>query len=342
MQRSAWAGVVVVAAACGSSREPAAPRAHTAPAAPGPLGAAVSAEAPIGPWLTATETGALRVQHPARWTCKDTSPAGRSFTVGARAECLLPIEFLSYQVFGCPDTVTHGTESERATYDDRGRLLTFGPRPDYQTTYTWDGDVPATRDGRPVKVTRDASSVRWDEEGIVTTYVLDAQQRPVEVKGLAHVTLTWAGDDLARADWHMAGLDDVHAAYVTCRGTTPAAALPAPAQVERIALGRYEGLDQTSLSVGDLVEALDREPWAQVRACYRAVLDRDATAHGDLVMTFTVGRTGKLQAPTVDGFDASLGACVRTAMATWTVPIPRVDGAPAEARFEFTLALSRS
>ncbi len=331
-----------MASACGGSKEPAAPLAHAGSATAPAANPWVTAEAPIGPWLTATETGALRVQHPARWTCSATAPTARAFTIGARTECLLPIEFLSYQVFGCPDTVGHGTDTERATYDARGRLLTFGPRPDYQATYTWDGDVPATRDGRPVKVTRDESSVRWDEEGIVTTYVLDAQQRPVEVKGLAQVTLTWAGDDLARADWHMAGLDDVHSEYVTCRGTTPAAALAAPAQVERIALGRYDGLDQTSLSVGDLVEALDREPWAQVRACYRTVLTRDATAHGDLVMTFTVGRTGKLQAPTVDGFDASLGACVRAAMATWTVPIPRVDGAPAEARFELTLALSRS
>ncbi len=30
------------------------------------------------------------------------------------------------------------------------------------------------------------------------------------------------------------------------------------------------------------------------------------------------------------------------AMATWTVPIPLVDGAPAEARFALTLVLSPS
>ena len=338
MKRGAWVGVVVMASACGGAKEPAAPLAQAAdPVPPG-----VTADAPIGPWLTATETGALRVRHPARWTCSETAPTGRTFTIGARAECLLPIEFLSYQVFGCPDTVTHGTDTERATYDARGRLLTFGPRPDYQTTYTWDGDVPVTRDGRKVTVTRDGATVRWDEEGIVTTYELDAQQRPIEVKGPAQVKLTWAGDDLASTDWHMAGLDDMHSDYVTCRGTTPAASLPAPAKVEKIALGPYEGFDQTSLSMGRLVDALDREPWAQVRACYRTVLARDAAAHGDLALTFTVGPEGRLLAASADGFDASLVACVRAAMATWTVPIPLVDGAPAEARFALTLVLSPS
>jgi hypothetical protein len=29
------------------------------------------------------------------------------------------------------------------------------------------------------------------------------------IKGMASVKLTWGGDDLASADWHMASLDDV-------------------------------------------------------------------------------------------------------------------------------------
>ena len=212
MQLDVRWGVLLVAA-CGVSKEPAAPVVGTAPS--------WTAELPSGPWLTVTDAGSLRVQHPARWTCSTAEPTGRVFKVGARTECLLPIEFITYQVFGCPDTVTHGSEVERATYDDRGRLLTYGPRPDYQTTYTWNGDVPATRNGAKITVTREPAEVRWVEDDIVTIYVLDAQQRPIETRGLLQQKLTWAGDDLASVDWHMTGLDDIRSEYVACRGAKP-------------------------------------------------------------------------------------------------------------------------
>lgn len=224
--------VVMFAAACGGSKEPAAPPATSVQTAPAtgttPPAMALPAELPSGPWLTVTDAGSLRVQHPARWTCSSTHPTGRVFTVGTRTECLLPIEFLTYQVFGCPDTITHGSEVERATYDDRGRLLTYGTRPDYQTTYTWNGDVPATRNGTKITVTRDGSEVRWDEDGIVMTYVLDAQQRPIGSRGMLEQKLTWVGDDLTVVDWHMTGLDDIRTEYVSCRAAKSAAASPRP------------------------------------------------------------------------------------------------------------------
>ena len=327
----------LVIVACGPSKPTATER--TAPVTPEkPATLEKPAAPPPGPWLTVTASGAVRVVHPGRWSCDG---GGRTFRVGARTDCILPIEFVaSYQVFGCPDVVTHGDETERATYDGRGRLLTYGPRPDYQTEYTYgDADVPLTRNGREVTVSRQGATVTWDEDHVVTKFTLDAQDRLVAVDGPAKQKLAWSGDDLAIVDWHMAGLDDVRDVYQTCSGAKPTPPVMEPTG-GTIRLVNYKGLDTSSLSVARVVDVLDVAPYADVRGCYRTVLDRDPTAAGKLVLAFTIGKAGRLVQATAQTFDPAFDRCLDAAMKKWTFPVPIADGKPTEVRFVFELEIS--
>ncbi len=177
-------------------------------------------ELPMGQWMTATTAGALLITTPARWSCDWLGPntrAARSFTPGARTSCIVPAEFLTNLVFGCPDEVTTPLGTALASYDARGRLISYGPRPDYQTTYGWDDDDrPITRNGKSVSVTRTPDEIVYIEDGIRESLKLDEQSRPVALSGMLDMKLGWRGDALVSLHWALAGVDPIDATFGQC------------------------------------------------------------------------------------------------------------------------------
>jgi YD repeat-containing protein len=140
------------------------------------------------------------------------------------------MEFLTNLVFGCPEQVTTPLGTARATYDARGRLISYGTSPDYQTTYGWDDDDRLiTRNGKSVSVTRTPDEIVYIEDGFRDSLKLDEQSRPVAFGGMLTMVFGWRGDALVSLHWEVARLSPLDATFGQCGDRAPArAAVPGP------------------------------------------------------------------------------------------------------------------
>jgi hypothetical protein len=79
---------------------------------------------------------------------------------------------------------------------------------------------------------------------------------------------------------------------------------------------------------------------AGLKRCYKQYLNKDRTARGAVVLSFTVNETGRLVSGAAKGFAAEVDACMQGQMATWRFPVPKdKDNEATDASFQITLRL---
>jgi biopolymer transport protein ExbD len=77
-----------------------------------------------------------------------------------------------------------------------------------------------------------------------------------------------------------------------------------------------------------------------LKRCFQDALTRNPKLGGNVALSFTVDRQGKVVKPSAKGFDDDIDACMTSKMSTWRFPIPKdKDGEPTEATFTTKLVL---
>ena len=98
--------------------------------------------------------------------------------------------------------------------------------------------------------------------------------------------------------------------------------------------------DDTSLTSAMVLAEINASHMATIRACYKALLAIDRTAHGTISITFDIDATGAARNSVALGFTDALDTCITDDMASWQFPIPRdTAGQPTIATFTTRLKL---
>ncbi len=93
-------------------------------------------------------------------------------------------------------------------------------------------------------------------------------------------------------------------------------------------------LDTSSLQAGKMAHEYVRKGQASVQRCFEDLRAKDPSARGILTLRFAIDKNGAVVDATVEGFNADVASCVRSAMPKWTFPAP-----DKKTRFELVLNL---
>ncbi len=108
----------------------------------------------------------------------------------------------------------------------------------------------------------------------------------------------------------------------------------------RVTVISKQAHDESTLTPDVVLAKVQATYMAGIKRCYRAYLEKDATARGKVKLTITVNEAGRSIAPTAVGFVKQIDDCLTNQMATWIFPRPRDrDGAPTTAAFGIDLQL---
>jgi hypothetical protein len=110
----------------------------------------------------------------------------------------------------------------------------------------------------------------------------------------------------------------------------------------QVKISRVEDLDGTDPN-GNLADQVVKGGFAGLKRCYADHQTIDATAHGEVTIALTVGKTGTVADATTTGFDNHLAACVQTRVREWRfAPLNDKQGHATPGRFRITLELTKS
>lgn len=129
--------------------------------------------------------------------------------------------------------------------------------------------------------------------------------------------------------------------------TTPVAVGVAPpaaaANEERTPTGRIQvskkhAFQDTSVTPDIVLAKIQSAYIAGIRRCYLERLRKDATARGEITVSFTVNQSGRTTRPATKGFASDVDDCMRGQVSSWRFPVPKnKDGNPVDASFSITL-----
>jgi hypothetical protein len=108
----------------------------------------------------------------------------------------------------------------------------------------------------------------------------------------------------------------------------------------RINVASKSGGDESSLTPDVVLNKILNAYMAGLKRCYKQYLNKEASARGAVLLSFTVNETGRLVNGNAKGFAGDVDACIQSQMATWRFPVPKdKDNEATDANFAITLQL---
>lgn len=108
----------------------------------------------------------------------------------------------------------------------------------------------------------------------------------------------------------------------------------------RISVASKQALDDSTLTADLVLAKIMSVYMAEMKRCYRAFLEKEPSARGKLMLSFTVNESGRAKSAQARGFAQPIDDCVTELMASWGFPIPKDKaGVATEASFLIGLQL---
>lgn len=108
----------------------------------------------------------------------------------------------------------------------------------------------------------------------------------------------------------------------------------------RISVGSKSGGDDSTLSPDAVLSRIQTAYMAGLKRCYKQYLNKEASARGGVILSFTVNETGRVVSGEAKGFAGEVDTCIEGLMASWRFPAPKdKDGDATDANFAITLQL---
>jgi hypothetical protein len=108
----------------------------------------------------------------------------------------------------------------------------------------------------------------------------------------------------------------------------------------RISVSTKTALDESSLTADLVLAKIQSVYMAGLKRCYKNYLNKDATARGKVVLSFTVNESGSTVGGKANGFAGEVDDCIGAQMGGWRFPVPKdKDGEKTSAGFQIALQL---
>jgi hypothetical protein len=112
-------------------------------------------------------------------------------------------------------------------------------------------------------------------------------------------------------------------------------------QIQAVKAPRIEIVDkmvygETSVTLDEAAEVVQRLARGDLGTCYRRALDDKPGVRGHLIASFALDAKGAVVEPSVKAFDQALANCARETVRTWRFPAP---AQAKSARYTFKIAL---
>ncbi|MBA2540478.1 MAG: AgmX/PglI C-terminal domain-containing protein [Deltaproteobacteria bacterium] len=108
----------------------------------------------------------------------------------------------------------------------------------------------------------------------------------------------------------------------------------------RISVSTKTALDESSLTADLVLAKIQSVYMAGLKRCYKNYLNKDASARGKVVLSFTVNESGSTVGGKANGFADEVDTCIGAQMGGWRFPVPKdKDGEKTSAGFQIALQL---
>jgi len=108
----------------------------------------------------------------------------------------------------------------------------------------------------------------------------------------------------------------------------------------RISVSTKTALDESSLTADLVLAKIQSVYMAGLKRCYKNYLNKDASARGKVVLSFTVNESGATVGGKANGFAGEVDECIGAQMGGWRFPVPKdKDGEKTPAGFQIALQL---
>ncbi len=108
----------------------------------------------------------------------------------------------------------------------------------------------------------------------------------------------------------------------------------------RISVSTKTALDESSLTADLVLAKIQSVYMAGLKRCYKQYLNKDASARGKVVLSFTVNESGSTVNGKANGFASEVDDCISGQMGGWRFPVPKdKDGEKTTAAFAIALQL---